>query len=292
MVLLPWYWAAPPRLPLKRGFGLCSPAFLPPPGNSYWLRRWVSSRGCAPCSRRSESITRVLIVLGVIGFYLYDSAMLLYYNEFVLIEAHGTWTFRYPQGGWQLLGRNPYLPNPLTPYAAIFRVSWSPSSLVEQHQEDHRVQEFTRALNPLRYMALVLLVLLVVELPLLLLTFGANLGVLVLVGIVYLTIMAMLLVVFLNACIAANSRACSALAAELLACAPFAINILRRIELRRSIAGDPIRFASGRLDTESFAKLVGLVCRQLDEALELEDEGNERRGTIIAYRDWITSIAP
>ena len=237
--------------------------------------------------------SEILIVLGVVGFYLYDSAMLLYSNEFVLIEAHGAWTFRYPQGDWQLLGRTPYLPNPLTPYAAIFRVSWSPSNLGEQHQEDPKLQEFTSALNPLRYIVVVLLVLLVGELPLLLLHFGVNLGVLVLVGVVYLTIIAMLLIVFLRRrVLQLSSRACGALAVELLACAPFAINTLRRIAVSRSIAGDPIRFARERLSTESFAKLVSLVCGRLDEALELEDEGSERRGAIVAYRDWITSIGP
>ncbi len=38
------------------------------------------------------------------------------------------------------------------------------------------------------------------------------------------------------------------LALDALACAPFAVNLVRKITLRHGIAGDPLRFAAGHMD--------------------------------------------
>ncbi len=47
----------------------------------------------------------IMLVLGIVGFYLFDSAMLLYVNELVFVEKNGKWVFGRPEWGWQMLGK-------------------------------------------------------------------------------------------------------------------------------------------------------------------------------------------
>jgi len=44
-----------------------------------------------------------MLVLGIAGFYLFDSAMLLYANELVFVKQDGEWSFGRPESGWQML---------------------------------------------------------------------------------------------------------------------------------------------------------------------------------------------
>jgi len=45
----------------------------------------------------------IMLVLGIAGFYLFDSAMLLYANELVFVKQDGEWSFGRPESGWQML---------------------------------------------------------------------------------------------------------------------------------------------------------------------------------------------
>lgn len=135
----------------------------------------------------------VLLVLGVVGFYLFDSAMLLYVNELVFAEKHGKWVLGRLESGWQMLGKNLYLPNPLTPENPLFRTCWVVASASNERQEDlEALRPFLNVLNPLRYMTYGLFVSLLIGLPIVLLGFGTGLGLLLLLGVVYFTISVML----------------------------------------------------------------------------------------------------
>ena len=55
------------------------------------------------------------------------------------------------------------------------------------------------------------------------------------------------------------------LAFDSLACAPFALNLVRKITLNRSLVGDPIFFAHQVLDADAFAQLVQALCHRVEE---------------------------
>jgi hypothetical protein len=135
----------------------------------------------------------IMLVLGVVGFYIFDSAMLLYSNELAYVQMKGRWSFVYPESHWQIFGKNPYIPNPLSPDSPLFRVYWTVSRSSEQQEDHEALQRFLGALNPLRHFTILLFALLIVGLPIVLSRFGTGLGFLILLGFVYITISGMLI---------------------------------------------------------------------------------------------------
>lgn len=235
----------------------------------------------------------IMLVLGVVGFYLFDSAMLLYVNELVFAEKNGKWVFGLPESGWKMLGKSLYFPNPLTPDNPLFRTCWVAASATNERQEDiEALQQFLNTLNPLRYMIFGLFVLLLIGLPIVLLGFGTGLALLLLLGVVYLTITVMLAQIYRQREeLGLSWKAFSKLAFDSLACAPFALNLVRKITLRRSLVGDPICFAHQVLDADAFAQLVQVLCHRVDEEIEFEDEASPRYGALKDFRNRIASMA-
>lgn len=233
-----------------------------------------------------------MLALGVVGFYLFDSAMLLYANELVYAETNGKWVFAYPESRWQMLGKNLYLPNPLTPDSPLFRVCWFVSGSSELQEDQDALQHFIRTLNPLRHMTLGLLVLLLAGLPLVLFFFGTGAGLLILLGAVYFTISAMLIQTYRQREeLGLPGKTFAKLAFDSLACAPFALNLVRKLTLRRSLVEDPISFAHQVFDDATFARLVSVLCNRVDEELEFEDEASSQYIALKDYRNRITSMA-
>lgn len=239
----------------------------------------------------------VLLVLGTIGFYLVDSAMLLCDNELVFVETNGRWTFA-TGSSWQLLHKNPYFPNPLTPDNPLFRVCWSVSFISEYQEDQDALRNFISALAPLRYLVRALLVLLLIGLPLTVFWFGTGLGLILLFGVVYVFIVMMLVYTYLyREILGLSVKSFAMLAFDSLACAPFAINLVRKITLRRSLAGDPISFAHKNFDADTFARLVSALCDRVDEeilywdsSLEFEVEEISLRNELETFRNRITGM--
>lgn len=233
-----------------------------------------------------------MLVLGIVGFYLFDSAMLLYVNELVFSEKNGTWVIVRPESGWRMLGKNLYIPNPLTPDYPLFRTCWVVDSMANERQEDiEKLRQFLNELNPLRYMTCGLFALLLIGLPIVLLGFGTGLGLLLLLGVIYFTISLMLAQIYQQRDeLGLSWKIFAKLAFDSLACAPFALNLVRKITLRRTLVGDPICFAHQVLDVDAFTLLVQSLCHRVDEEIEFEDEASPRHGALKDFRNRIASM--
>jgi hypothetical protein len=72
---------------------------------------------------------QVLLALALIGIYVLDSAHFLSIGDAVLVTGRGR--LRQVSFGWsfELAGRRPYVPNPLTPFWPDLRIQWSASAL-------------------------------------------------------------------------------------------------------------------------------------------------------------------
>jgi hypothetical protein len=234
-----------------------------------------------------------MLTLGIVGFYLFDSTMLLYVNELVFVEKNEKWVFGRPGSGWEMLGKNLYVPNPLTPDYPLFRTCWVLSSAPNEHQEDVEIlRQFINEIKPLRYMTLSLFVLLLIGLPIVLFGFGTGLALLLLLGVIYCTISVMLALIYRKReRLGLPVKTFAKLAFDSLACAPFALNLVRKITLRRSLLGDPICFAHQVLDAGAFAQLVQALCDRVDEEIEFEDEASPRYGALKDFRNRIASMA-
>ena len=234
-----------------------------------------------------------LFVIGVIGFYLYDSSMLLFSNELIFTAKRRKWAFTSAESHWQMLGKNLYIPNPFTPSSVMFRVSWFITGSEQPPEDQHRLNNFILALTPLRWMTYYLFALLIVVLPLIMLGYGAGLEFLIVVAAVYLTITVMLVLVWRQKEVLGLSKKTFAkLSFDSLACAPFALNLLRKITLQRSLSGDPIIFAREHFDTATFSQLIQNLARRIDAQIAYEDVDSTRQRSLLDYRNTIMSMLP
>ncbi len=225
----------------------------------------------------------VWLPLGALALYLFDSTQWLYANELIFLHGGGNWRCaRIP--AFLLSGRRVYLPNPLTPGSPQFKVRWSESDRREEREDAAALATFFRALRPVQYLVNALLVILLV-LPVELLLYGTGVGLLALMAVFYLVIVVALGVVYARRRqLGLTRRAFAAVSFDALACAPFAINLVRKLSLRRSLAGNPIELAAGAFEPSALAGLVDAVTARIREDQLREEPHNPRWEELEHYR--------
>src|SRR5579862_2793818 len=169
-----------------------------------------------------------LVALATV-LYLYDSLLLLYDGESVVVEHHDGWRSVQGSDSYMLAGRSPYFMNPLRPDLAVLK-GRSEAPLVLRAEREFAIlrQKFV----PVRVAAIVELFSLFISLPFALF-FGQHITLLVSAILIYGSIAASLIAIARNLDVMPlDRRQMVSLAVESLCCAPFGINILRRVTLR------------------------------------------------------------
>lgn len=234
----------------------------------------------------------VLLVLGVLGFYLYDSAMLLYFNELIFIGPSGNWAFSCSTSRWRIRGKTPYLPNPLTPGSPLFRLTWSTNDQPLPLESDKEITKLIEAIRPVGLIVTVLLAEMMVGLPLVLFRLGSGVEFFIMLAAIYLTIIAMLVVVYRQrGCLGLSGKDLVSIAFDSIACPPFAINVARKISLRHVFGMNPVEFAFHHFKKEQFGLLVRAIQARLDEELELVDLDSPLGEELKSYRNQLTELA-
>lgn len=230
----------------------------------------------------------VLLLLGVIGFYLYDSSMLLYTNELVYLERNYKWSFASPSNNWALLGKILYIPNPIRPDIAMWRIYWTEKTHVFNgniEEERKSLENLCTQVRPFRYMVLVLLILFSLGLPIALFKYGGGVILLILFGLIYLTIAFILAyALWKRHALELPLRKWAFLAFESLFCPPFALNILRKITLNHSISCEPILLAETIFEKDIFNRVVDVVAQRIDQQLECLTSDHPRFSALRIYR--------
>lgn len=231
-----------------------------------------------------------LLILGAIGFYLYDSIELLHINEFALLRNGERWSYIYPSSSWQILRKWPFMPNPFRPDVDIYLVSWS--AIASTRRKDAICFHiFESQVTFLRYSARILFAMIFLILPLVLLIYGSGVQLLLLFAHVYGTIVIVAYLLYRNRqSLQITRRRLFLLSFECLACPPFAVNVLRKVTYRSALIEDPISFAMQVLDRDSFCRLISDVCERIEMQLCWLDEDAARYSTLVAYRDHIRGL--
>ncbi len=68
--------------------------------------------------------TSALLAAALVAVYLFDSAHFLSVGEALVVTRRRALRGLAFGGGFELAGRRPYLPNPLTPFRPVFRLDW------------------------------------------------------------------------------------------------------------------------------------------------------------------------
>jgi hypothetical protein len=233
----------------------------------------------------------VLFPVGAIAFYIIDAAMMLYANELVLCREWNGWSFSAGSEG-VVLGRRPYLPNILFPQEPLFRVHWENEGSREPQEDAAALSTFFAALRPVQWASCALVLLLLIGLPAISLALGPGRAMLALFVVYYLLLlMALVWIYWRRSVLGLSRRAFWKLFLDACACAPFAVNLVRRISIHRSISGDPILFAKGVLPASAFANLVELIEKRLTAEEQSAAEGTVKPPELDAFRARLRSLA-
>lgn len=225
----------------------------------------------------------VLLPVGAVGFYLYDAVVMLYGNEFTLERHAEVWR---SSAGFRMLvaGRRPYLPNPFAPDVLLFRVKWDVATDRHEH-ERFDPETMRRVARPLRVIVFAQAILLLVVLPPVSLTLGAGrLLLLVFVAYYALSIGAIGVLWARRAALSVSPQKCALLTFESLACAPFAVNLVRKLSLARSRELPWLEIAEQYCSQNQRDELSHCIVGQIQEYLAIEEPGSAEADRLEAVR--------
>lgn len=224
----------------------------------------------------------VLLMLVIVGLYLYDSALLLHCNEGILYpEGKDDWVANFGSSNVSVLGKELYVPNPLLLHRPLFRLSWklegnNLTEIVELPRHDFSV------LAPMVWsIAIALSVLLPLGfftslgdralLPALLLIFG---------NIVFSLVWVWLNRVKFNL----SNKKFASLAFESLICPPFAVNIVRHLSLNIPVSEDLVSAAHRLQKPDSWDQTRLALLARLDSEIDGEEPESERFKLLLEHR--------
>jgi hypothetical protein len=227
----------------------------------------------------------VLLPLGAIGFYLLDATALLYGNELVLEWRRGAW--RSSTGfEMQVGGRRPFVPNAFAPHGLLFRVRWDVRARREGTTLD--VANLAARLAPIRVLVTVQAVMLLLVLPALSIGYGAGLPLLLLFAAYYvLTLASLGLMCVRRRALGLSPRQCAGIALEAVFCAPFAINLARKVSLARSADVSWLELGRNEFQDAARLRLRQQVAARIGDALVLEETGSVACARLEALRESI-----
>ncbi len=229
------------------------------------------------------------LVVGALLFYLLDSVLLLYGDELLFATGPRGW-HNVAAGDLLLFGRRVLVPNPLTPGARLLRACWSGASAP---MERASAPAFLRALYPLQWGVVALLLLIAVALPTVLYAFGQGLPLLLLLASIYALNLCMTAWLWrVRTALGLGARACIFLTVDLLLCPPFAINLVRKITLQQKQAGDPLSFATAHFGASQFAALCVLLAGRVRAELAAAEPGGAHYQQLQALCRRLEELAP
>ena len=226
---------------------------------------------------------QLLIGPALVALYLKDCFLLLGRDEAVLVRGwRGRWRAGFGLLDWRLRRREPYLCHPFKPWEPVLRLRWDAAA------EPRPALAVRTAVPPELQLGAwvgVIWLLLFVALPT---AFYGQLGlpvILAVLGALYVYIVVSLVLVWRRrAALGLTGPAFGVLAFEVLACAPYAANLVRRLSLHRPVTEDLLTAATRLLDAPALAAVHAQCLARIDDELDWADEDSPRSRALRAAR--------
>lgn len=225
----------------------------------------------------------ILLIIALVGLYLYDSTLLLSCNEGVLMPSRGgRWSVLLGSERFPVRGREPLLPNPFTPHRPLYRLSWKMEGPPGEQPAWTPPAEIYAPLAPLVWIMAGALFVLV---PLGLFSRLGELGIAGGIVLFYSSALTALSWVWIRRdryqC---STRRLLSLAVESLTCPPFALNIIRHLSLDRPVTEDLLGAGRRLLGAEPWGLAVNSLLTRMDNEIAWEDEGSARAQALLTHR--------
>ena len=199
----------------------------------------------------------------VVALYLKDCLLLLARDEAVLVRGwRGRWRAGFGLLDWRLRGREPWLCHPFKPWQPVLRLRWDAAAPAPAPSK--------------------------AEPPALPVAFFGHLGlrsVLLVIGELYAFILFSLVLVWRRrAALGLSASQFGVLAFELLACAPYAANLVRRLSLHRRVDASMLAASERLLDAPAHADVRAQCLARIDDELDWIPEDSPRAKALRAAR--------
>lgn len=216
-----------------------------------------------------------LLLAALAGFYCYDTSLLLFSGEVLFSQRRGRWQASVGSE-FMLAGRFLALTGLFDPGTPVFRASWQPHSSpapVPAPAPLPSPETLIRRLRPLRWPCRVLGVLLFAGVPWALLRNWSDELLLVLLLPVYaITIGSAVFIAMRRQMLGLGRASVAAIALEIIACPPLALNTVRKVTLRRA-TGPAEAFATRVLDAPALRTLAEAAGRRIALARGQVEDG-------------------
>jgi len=226
------------------------------------------------------------LVVAIVLLYFQDSALALRANEAVLVrEGGGRWAPRFGTRQWTLLGREIHIPNPFTPDRPLFRLAWTFEEPPANAVALRRVASCPELVWLGRF-AWVAWACLFVMVPIGLfsrlgyrVTFAAA-------AMLYLNNVAALVMVYRwRSRLGVGAKPLRSLAFDCLACAPYSINLVRRVCAAMNVQEDFTEAAGRLLDADTLSFVHAECLKRVDEQIEAAAEDGPWIKTLQSSRE-------
>jgi hypothetical protein len=225
--------------------------------------------------------SEVILMVVAVGIYLFDSVLLLHRNEAVMYRTtSGKWNVGFGVNGWKVRGKEPYLPNPFTPFQAPFKLQWSMEGL-QKSAKPVVPLHFPDDLADIGVFVSGAAFGLLVVLPLGLFTSLWEYLSVAALAYVYCNLIAALVLMYgRRGGIGLSQKQCASIAFECLVCVPLGINLSRKLA-RLQVVREDLTVASKRLLDQPQLEACDRACSlRLLEEMDAEAEGSERMSAL------------
>ena len=222
------------------------------------------------------------LLAGIVVFYLVDCVVLSYADEVIFVRAGRRWVGRLADGAvWA--GRSLSLPAWFSPGSPVLRVSWQAGAGAGDGATAPSMQQLLKVVAPLRWHAWLLALALFVGVPVAVLGYRGPLLLWTLLAVLYLpTAAAMGYLYRQRRVLGLSASQVAGIGFEVLACPPFALNLVRRVTLRVGPSREAARVAVQLLDNAQALRLSQAITArqaQLAAMAQATGDGNDRGAT-------------
>ncbi len=232
----------------------------------------------------------IALMLVLVGLYLYDSLLLLETNQAVVIRCWRNWGFGFGAQRWRLAGKEPYLPNPLTPWRRLYVLRWD-MVVTQREAEAKAVEDPLPTRHQLDALTLPMTGIAAALFLLLPLGFFSSAGLLALVAAVIIFYVSTLLALWLAYRMRAagelqvSSKSFGALAFQSLICPPFALNLVRKLSMKTADSPDFLATANVLFDEETMEEIKRRCYSRVEEKIQVDGEEGMQESLLAEARN-------
>ncbi len=225
------------------------------------------------------------MIIGIIGFYIYDSLNLVFHNQIVFTEASKEWHAIFPSNRFRFASKFIYLANIFMPFQSVFLFSWPTTEKRPDRIQLNTLNKFLNSLIIFRILSVILWLTLIIIFPPILLMYGTIFNLAALMVVVYLS--AIFIVFFLwrfKKRLNLSDKDFFSIALDVLACPPFGINVVRKITLKQKLTFTPIEFAKKQLTKKNYLLFAHALNEKLEDSIDTSEDGSRYKKQLIEYR--------